>query len=83
MKCESVIQLFEEEGYSKYDPKYLLPFLQGISDTYLHNNVMLSDGREGEIIMTNKVQVSRPVVMIDNDFVDLSKHSELSIIAIL
>ncbi|MGN0438080.1 MAG: HD-GYP domain-containing protein [Lachnospiraceae bacterium] len=79
----AVIQLFEEEGYSKYDPKYLLPFLQGISDTYLHNNVMLSDGREGEIIMTNKVQVSRPVVMIDNDFVDLSKHSELSIIAIL
>lgn len=79
----AVIQLFEEEGYSKYDPKYLLPFLQGISDTYLHNNVMLSDGREGEIIMTNKVQVSRPVVMIDNDFIDLSKHSELSIIAIL
>lgn len=79
----AVIQLFEEEGYSKYDPKYLLPFLQGISDTYLHNNVMLSDGREGEIIMTNKIQVSRPGIMVGNDFVDLTKHPELSIIAIL
>lgn len=79
----AVIQLFEEEGYSKYDPKYLLPFLQGISDTYLHNNVMLSDGREGEIIMTNKIQVSRPGIMVGNDFVDLAKHPELSIVAIL
>lgn len=79
----AVIQLFEEEGYSKYDPRYLLPFLQGISDTYLHNNVMLSDGREGEIILTNKNQVSRPGIMVDNVFVDLAKHPDLSIIAIL
>ena len=79
----AVITLFEEEGYSKYDPKYLLPFLQGISDTYLHNNVMLSNGQEGEIIMTNKVSVSRPVVMVGKDFVDLARQRDLSIIAIL
>lgn len=79
----AVIQMFEEEGYSKYDPKYLLPFLQGISDTYLHNNVMLNDDRQGEIILTNKTQVSRPGIMVGGEFIDLSKHPELNIIAIL
>lgn len=79
----AVIRMFEEEGYTKYDPKYLLPFLQGISDTYLHNNVLLNDGREGEIILTNKTQVSRPGIMVNGEFIDLVKHPDLNIIAIL
>ncbi|MGN0496552.1 MAG: HD-GYP domain-containing protein [Lachnospiraceae bacterium] len=78
-----VIHMFEEEGYTKYDPKYLLPFLQGISDTYLHNNVLLNDGREGEIILTNKIQVSKPGLLIGGEFVDLSKNPELNIVSIL
>lgn len=79
----SVIRMFEEEGYSKYDPNYLLPFLQGISDTYLHNNVMLNDGRQGEIILTNKTIISRPGLLVAGEFLDLQKHPDLNIIAIL
>lgn len=79
----SVIRMFEEDGYTKYDPKYLIPFLQGISDTYLHNTVLLSDGRLGEVILTNKTAVSRPGVMVDGEFIDLSKHHELNIVEIL
>ena len=33
--------------------------------------------------MTNKVSVSRPVVMVGKDFVDLARQRDLSIIAIL
>ncbi|MBE5941205.1 MAG: HD-GYP domain-containing protein [Lachnospiraceae bacterium] len=78
-----VIRMFEDEGYTKYDPKYLLPFLQGISDTYLHNTVLLSDGRKGEIIMTNKHHVSRPSIMSGTSYIDLTHHPELKIVAIL
>jgi len=78
-----VISLFEQEGYSKYDPKYLLPFLYGISDTYLNNTVLLSDGRHGEIILTNKNQVSRPSIMVDKEYIDLTYHPSLKIMAIL
>lgn len=79
----AVIRMFEEEGYAKYDPKYLLPFLQGISDTYLHNTVLLSDNRKGEIILTNKTAVSRPSLLVDGEYLDLTLHPDLSIIEIL
>jgi len=78
-----VIKMFEDEGYTKYDPKYLVPFLHGISDTYLHNTVLLNDGRKGEIIMTNKNQVSRPSIMSGTSYIDLTYHPELKIVAIL
>lgn len=79
----AVIKMYEDEGYAKYDPAYLVPFLQGISDTYLHNHVLLNDGRQGEVILTNKSAISRPGIMVGKDFVDLTRHPELNIIAIL
>lgn len=79
----AVISMFEDEGYTKYDPKYLIPFLQGISDTYLHNNILLNDGREGEIILTNKAAISKPGILVGGEYIDLTKHPELNIIAIL
>ena len=78
-----VIKMYEDEGYQKYDPKYLIPFLQGISDTYLHDTVLLNDGRQGEIIMTNKTALSRPFIMIGDEFVDLSRRPDLNIVSIL
>lgn len=78
-----VIKMFEDEGYQKYEPRFLVPFLRGISDTYLHNTVLLSDGRKGEVIMTNQMQPSKPGVMVDGQYLDLTKASNLSIQAIL
>ncbi|MBQ9982966.1 MAG: HD domain-containing protein [Lachnospiraceae bacterium] len=78
-----VIKMLEDEGFYKYDPRYLLPFLQGLSDTYLHNTILLSDGRKGEIVMTNKNYASRPCIMCDNDYVDLTQYPSLSIVAVL
>lgn len=79
----AVIKMFEDEGYTKYDPRFLLPFLQGISNTYLHNTVMLNDGRKGEIILTNPTIASKPGIMVNSEYIDLTQHPELNIIAIL
>lgn len=78
-----VIKMLEDEGSDKYEAKYLIPFLQGISDTYLHNTVMLNDGRQGEVIMTNKNEVSKPSIMSGNDFIDLTHHPHLKIVSLL
>lgn len=78
-----VIKMYEEEGYQKYEPKYLITFLQGISDTYLHNTILLNDDRQGEIIMTNKTSPSRPFIKVDNEFIDLSRRPDLNIVSIL
>lgn len=78
-----VIRMFEDEGYAKYEPTYMIPFLRGIADTYLHNTVLLSDGSRGEVILTNNATPSKPSLIVDGNFVDLAKRSDLSIEKIL
>lgn len=78
-----VIRTFESEGYLKYDPKILLTFMKGIAQTYLHKNVLLSDGRQGEIIMINEHAVSQPIVRVESDFLDLTRYPQLKIVEIL
>lgn len=78
-----VIEIFEKEGLQKYDPTYLLTFLKRIAESYINKPVQLSDGREGHIIMLNQNKLSRPVVKINHEYIDLLQHKELSIIKIL
>jgi putative nucleotidyltransferase with HDIG domain len=78
-----VVSIFESEGYSKYDPKYIMTFLEGIVQTYIHNSVQLSNGLLGEIILINKMELSRPVVKVDDQYIDLSKRRELQIASIV
>lgn len=74
-----VVAIFENEGYSKYDPKFIMTFLEGITQTYIHNNVQLNNGTAGEIIFINKMELSRPVIKSGDDYIDLAKHKELQI----
>ena len=74
-----VITVFESEGYEKFDPKYIIPFLEGIVNSYLNEQVILSDGRVGTIVLNNKNALSRPVVRIGNELIDLSKEKNLFI----
>lgn len=78
-----VVESFEREGFLKFDPGYLMIFLERIIQCYLHNMVRLSDGREGEVVMINKLALSRPVIRCGDTFVDLSKEHKLSIDSIL
>jgi len=78
-----VVENFELEGFLKYDPKYLMIFLERIVESYMHNLVRLSDGREGVVVMINRLSLSRPMVKVGDTFVDLSKEHNLSIEAII
>lgn len=74
-----VIEMFEREGLSAFDPEYLLVFVENIVQTYLKNWVRLNDGRKGEIIMLNKQKLSRPVILCGTEFVNLLEYPELTI----
>lgn len=78
-----VVENFERDGFLKFDPGYLMIFLERIIQSYLHNSVRLSDGREGEVVMINKLSLSRPVIRCGNTFIDLSKEQRLTIDTIL
>lgn len=77
------VHLFQSEGLTIYDPHFLMTFLEGIIDTFLHSRVRLSDGREGEIVLINKSDLSRPMVKIGNGFVNLFHEHNLTIKEIL
>lgn len=78
-----VIRMFENEGYQKYDARYLMPFLESIVQTYINNRVRLTDDSIGEIVFINKHALSRPMVKINDKFVDLSVERDLCIEEIL
>lgn len=79
-----VIRIMEEDSFSKYDPNVLLPFLHNVVSSYMHNNVRLSNGLEGEVVLINTNRLSRPSIMCKNgEFIDLSKRPDLNIEAIL
>lgn len=74
-----VVDEFERDGFLKFDPGYLMTFMERIVQSYLHNIVRLNDGREGEVVMLNKLSLSRPVIRIGTEFVDLTKDHKLCI----
>lgn len=77
-----VLNVYETEGYQRFDPKYLLVFMENIASTYLNNTVRLSDGREGEIVMINKLNITKPIVRVGNGFIDLAGKTDLSIVEV-
>ncbi len=78
-----VVTIFETEGYTKYDPKYIMIFLEGIVQTYINNTVQLSNGMIGEIILINKLELSRPVIKVNDTFIDLAKQRDLHIASLV
>ncbi len=74
-----VLSIFESEGLTKYDPKYIMIFLEGIAQTYISNSVKLNNDMIGEIVLINKLDLSRPVIKISSQFIDLSKNRDLYI----
>lgn len=79
----TVINNFEENGLRKYNPKFLLTFLENVVNSYMNCKVKLSNGEEGDIVYINKVSLSKPLVKTKDNFIDLSKHSNVSIESIL
>ena len=78
-----VIRIMEADAFNQFDPKYLIPFLNNVISTYLHNDVKLSNGLVGEVIIINRDDLSRPTVRCNDEYIDLSKHREINIQAIL
>jgi putative nucleotidyltransferase with HDIG domain len=72
-----VISNFEQDGYQKFNTKYILTFLKQIAQAYQNNRVMLSDGRACNIVMLNQNALSRPIVQFDDkSCLDLSTASK-------
>lgn len=75
----NVITYFENDGLQKYDPEFLLPFLENIVNTFLNQEVRLTNGLEGRIIYVNPVSLSKPTVKVGDRFLDLKEIGNVRI----
>lgn len=79
----TVINKFEEDGLRKYNPKYLLTFLERVVNSYVNCKVKLSNGEEGDIVYINRVNLSKPLVKTKDNYIDLAKDYRVSIESII
>ena len=78
-----VLDIMQEDGFVKYDPKILMIFMEKITQSYINAIVRLSDDRIGEIISINPNALTRPLVRVGDTFVDLSRDKNLTIKEVL
>lgn len=74
-----LIRTFENDRYGNFDIKYIDVFLRKIANYYLGESVRLTDGRVGKIIFINEHCLSRPIIQVGEDIVNLYNEKNLQI----
>lgn len=75
-----VIMKLSREMFDKHDPTVIHPFLRQIRASLLSNPVMLSDGRQADIIFFHQDNYAAPLIKTqDGELIDLSTAGHLKI----
>lgn len=75
-----VFELMQHGSFGKLDPIVLNAFLKNITNYYIGSKVRLNTGEIGEVVFMNSRDFSKPVVMVNNRYVDTmtSKTEEIA-----
>lgn len=74
---------FETWESGKFDSGFLLIFMEHIAQNFIQQRVRLNNDKEGTVIMLNKLDLLRPLVQVEDQFVDLAVYKDLFIKEIL
>ncbi len=74
-----VLHYMERECITSFDPDFLMGFLDKASQSLIGVQVQLSDGREGKVLIIHPNDRARPVIQVEDSFLDLKDHPEVSI----
>ncbi|WDF52053.1 HD domain-containing protein [Paenibacillus sp. KACC 21273] len=75
----AVLQSIYELGFSKLNEKPVQALIHHLAPNLIGKKVQLTNGEHGTIILNNPLDIFRPLVQIDDQFVDLTKVRELHI----
>lgn len=74
------LQQMQQNAFGEFDAQIIQLFLNKMMQSLIGNNVLLTDGRSGSIVMINHHAPLYPLVSLDgNSFLDLSKDSSVHI----
>jgi putative nucleotidyltransferase with HDIG domain len=77
-----VLKELYQMSFGQLDPQTTQLFIQHMIPNFIGKSVVLSDGRSGNIIMTNPSDFFKPLVQIEDQFIDLSHQSALEIVSV-
>jgi HD-GYP domain-containing protein (c-di-GMP phosphodiesterase class II) len=72
-------QYLQQAVFKELDANISIIFINMIAKYYIGDVCLLSSGETGQIIHINSSDVSRPIIKVDNAFIDLSKESNIYI----
>lgn len=78
-----VLHKMQQNAFGKLDPILTTLFMEKIMSTSIGSETLLTDGRRARIVMINPNNRMNPLVSINSDFVDLSKHRNLNLAQVL
>ena len=74
-----VLETLKQKSISKLDYEYTKVLLEHISNYYMGENVLLSTGEIAKIIQVDLNNLSKPLLLKDGEFLDLSKNKDIYI----
>ena len=78
-----VLKQFQNVELSKFDSRYMMTFIERISQNFIQHDVLLTNGQVGTIVMLNKTDLTKPLIQIGTYFMDLSIRNDVGIKKIL
>ncbi len=75
----TAVELLWKESFGKLDPKITKVFCDRITNFYVGNEVVLSNGQIGVVIYVDPIQPTRPTVMVGDTFINLAEDRSISI----
>ena len=78
-----VLEIMQHDCMGLLDYNYLSTFIKEMAIYYTGEMVKLSDGTVGKIIKIDLNNISKPLISVDSNFIDLNKEKDLFIIELL
>jgi HD-GYP domain-containing protein (c-di-GMP phosphodiesterase class II) len=78
-----VLEIMQHDCMGLLDYNYLSTFIKQMANYYTGEMVNLSNGSVGKIIKIDLNNISRPLISVDSNFIDLSKEKDIFIIELV
>lgn len=76
-------EIIQGQFINKFDIHVANTFLSNIATCYIGTKVLLSNGQTGEIVYVPPHAITKPIISINSEYLDLSNDSTLKIISIV
>lgn len=74
-----VIKQLQNDFQGKLTPEYIIIFVQKMMESMVGSEVLLTNGSKANIVMINPSEPTRPLIKVEDEFIDLSKNRLINI----